>query len=542
MQHQNKMAAGARMDPGAEVEIELKLSGEPDALKRAFAAAPIRDRATGRARTKRLENIYYDTEDQRLRARGLALRVRKDGRRYYQTLKSNDAKALAAYRGEWQNPLRSSEPDLALMPEGGKAALDGAIDEHELRPLFATRVQRTVRRIATGDQAGGSNVIEAALDLGSIEANGCSTPIAEVELELLEGSPEALYRLALELDALAPLRLETRSKSTRGYALAAGAPPAWHKAEPPALEDDATVDQAIQAILRNCLRQWGANEAAALDGSDPEGVHQIRVALRRLRSAFSVFGRLFDPGQRARLSGEANAILSSLGAARDWDVFLGELLAPVSAARPDDAGLARLAEAAQRERAKGYAQARAAIGAPSYTRYMLQLGCWIEACGWRAQATERGAEWLERPVVEFAAHLLGKRQRKALKLGRQFAQLSADERHRVRIALKKLRYATEFFQTLYPKKDTKPYLAALKDLQDRLGHLNDVAVAERLIGALLGEADRSADGDRLERAGGLVLGWHAHGVAEIEPATVCAWQEFAELEPFWRRSGIDGRR
>jgi triphosphatase len=534
MQHQNKMTAGVQVGPGEEMEIELKLSGEPDALKRAFAAAPIRDRATGRARSKRLENVYYDTEDQRLRARGLAFRVRKDGRQYYQTLKSNDAEGLAAYRGEWQNPLRSSEPDLALMPEGGKAALDGALDEGELRPLFATHVQRTVRRIETADQAGGASVIEAALDLGSIEANGASLPIAEVELELLEGSPEALYALALELDALGPLRLETRSKSARGYALAAGAPPAWHKAEPPALDPAATVKQAMQAILRNCLQQWCANEVAALDGSDPEGVHQMRVAIRRLRSAFSVFGRLFDPDQRARLSGEAKTIVSSLGPARDWDVFLSELLAPVSAARPDDAGLAQLTEAAQAERARGYAEARAAIQAPSYTRYMLQLGRWIEACGWRAQASERGADWLDRPIVEFAAHLLGKRQRKALKLGRQFEQLSAEERHKVRIALKKLRYATEFFQTLYPKKESKPYLAALKDLQDRLGHLNDVAVAERLIGTLLGEADGSADGRDIRWGGGLVLGWHARGVAEIEPATVRAWQEFAEHEPFWR--------
>ena len=534
MQQQNKMAAGARADPAAEVEIELKLAGEPDALKRAFAAAPIRNRAMGRAKSKRLENIYFDTEDQRLRARGLAFRVRKDGRRYFQTLKSNDAEGLAAYRGEWQNPLRSGEPDLTLMPEGGRAALDGAVDTGELQPLFATRVQRSVRRIETTDQAGGSSVIEAALDLGSIEANGASLPIAEVELELLEGSPEALYALALELDALTPLRLEARSKSARGYALAAGAPPAWHKAEAPALERDATVEEAVQAILRNCLQQWCANEAAALDGSDAEGVHQMRVALRRLRSAFSLFGRLFDPEERARLSGEAKNIVGSLGPARDWDVFLGELLAPVSEARPDEAGLFRLAEAAQAERARGYEHARAALAAPSYTRYMLRLGRWIEGCGWRAQATERGADWLERPVVEFAAHLLGKRQRKALKSGRQFVRLSAEERHRLRIALKKLRYATEFFQTLYPKKDSKAYLAALKDLQDRLGHLNDVAVAERLIGTLVGAADRSADGDAIRWGGGLVLGWHARGVAEIEPATQRAWQEFAELEPFWR--------
>ena len=142
--------------------------------------------------------------------------------------------------------------------------------------------------------------------------------------------------------------------------------------------------------------------------------------------------------------------------------------------------------------------------------------------------------WLDRPIVEFATHLLGKRQRKALERGRQFEQLSAEERHRLRIALKKLRYATEFFEALYPKKHTKPYLAALKDLQDGLGHLNDVAVAQRLIASLVGEADRSANGDGLQRAAGLVLGWHARGVADLEPAILRAWQEFAGREPFWR--------
>ena len=178
-------------------------------------------------------------------------------------------------------------------------------------------------------------------------------------------------------------------KSARGYALAAGTPPAWHKAEPPALEADATVDRAIQAILRSCLQHWCANEAAALDGSDPEGVHQMRVAIRRLRSAFSVFGRLIDPAQRAWLSDEAKTIVNGLGPARDWDVFLAELLAPVRAARQDDAGLSRLAAAAEAARHQSYAQ-RAPQSGPAPTPVTFLLGRWIEACGWRDQPTERG--------------------------------------------------------------------------------------------------------------------------------------------------------
>jgi triphosphatase len=534
MQNENETPSAGTAGPDSGVEIELKLSGEPERLKSAFASSAVRARATGKDQAKRLLNVYYDTEDQRLRARGLAFRVRKDGRRYYQTLKSNDATGLAAYRGEWQTPLSSSEPDLALMPPGATEVLNGLVDSDELRSVFTTRVRRLVRRVETTDRHGRPSLVEAALDLGTIECNGTSLPIAELELELLEGSPEALYALALEIDALAPLHVETRSKSARGYALATGAPPAWHKAEPLTFASDATVDDAIQAILRNCVEQWCANEAAAHDGSDPEGVHQMRVAIRRLRSALSLFKRLLDPTTRAWLSGEAKAIVSRLGPARDWDVFLAELVAPVMKARPGDAALAGLATAAEAAQAQGYAEARAAIEAPSYTRYMLQLRGWIEARGWREAAPERGEAWLERPIGDFAAHVLAKRQRKALKLGRHFDELSAQERHQVRIALKKLRYATEFFAELYPKKHTKPYLATLKELQDALGHLNDVAVAEELIGTLSERAAPRADGADLRGGGGLVLGWHGRGVADLEPATLSAWKAFADREPFWR--------
>jgi inorganic triphosphatase YgiF len=534
MPDRDETAHGGGTRRGKGVEIELKLSGEPGALKAAFASAAIRDKATGRGQGKRLENIYYDTDDRRLRARGLAFRVRKDGRRYYQTLKSNDAGGLAAYRGEWQTALRSSDPDLALLPEGAAAVLNELVSPHELRSVFTTRVRRLVQRVKATDLNGGSSLVEAALDLGTIESNGASLPIAELELELVEGSPEALYALALELDALTPLRVETRSKSARGYALATGAAPAWRKAEPPALSRDASVDDAVQTILRNCVEHWCANEAAACDGSDPEGVHQMRVAIRRLRSAFSGFGRLIDPAERARLSGAAKTIVNGLGAARDWDVFLTELLAPVAAARPNDAALMRLADAAKAARARGYAEARAAIQAPSYTHYMLQLRRWIEARGWRDGATARAVAWLGRPVVDFATHRLGKRHRNALERGGNFAELSPTARHRARIALKKLRYATEFFEALYPKKRTRSYLAALKELQDDLGHLNDVAVAEKLIGSLIERAGAGAESADLRAAGGLMLGWHARGVTDIEPAVLRAWDEFAGREPFWR--------
>ena len=430
----------------AGVEIELKLSGRPEQLKRAFSSAAIRARAAGRDQTKRLENVYYDTEDQRLRARGLAFRVRKDGRRYYQTLKSDDAAGLTAYRGEWQTPLRSREPDLALMPSGAAAVLNGVVRSDELRAVFTTHVRRLIRRLEATDRHGRPSLVEAALDLGMIESNGSSLPIAELELELLQGSPEALYALALELDALAPLHVETRSKSARGYALATGAPPAWHKAEALRFRADTTVDDAIPAILRNCVEQWCANEAAAHDGSDPEGVHQMRVAIRRLRSAFSIFKPAARPGEAglAERRGEGDRGPSRPGArlgrvprraARAGRQGPARRPGPRPARRGGRSGQGRgLREGARSDRGAGLYQLHASA-APAGSR---------RAAGARPRPSGARPGWIgPSPTSRRMCSASGSARRG--KRGRDFGELSAQERHRVRIALKKLRYATEFF-------------------------------------------------------------------------------------------------
>src|ERR687891_555392 len=239
-------AAGNDSPIDPDAEIELKLSGQPEALESIFASPTICDKSTGRGVTRRLENVYYATPDQRLRAGGLAFGGGGRGRRYVQTLKSNDTEGLVSYRGEWEAPLPSSEPDLAVLPVGALEILQGLVTPEELETQFTTRVKRRVRRIRLVDQKGRESLIEAALDSGTIETRGDRMPIAEIELELLEGSPDALYNLALELDKLAPLRIETRSKSTLGYALANGAAPAWYKAAPLTLKPDATVDEAFR--------------------------------------------------------------------------------------------------------------------------------------------------------------------------------------------------------------------------------------------------------------------------------------------------------
>jgi len=531
--------------PPADTEIELKLTATPEALAALRESDLIASRALGPPETRSLESAYYDTPDRRLQQRGAGLRVRRAGGGFVQTLKAEDDDNAALFgRGEWEAPVASFEPDLAaLSAEPARALLDD-IDPDALAPVFATRIERTTRPVAVprthGAGNGGSEAeVECAFDTGAVEAGGRSVAVSEVELELTRGAPAALYRFAAELHALAPLRVETLSKAARGHLLAAGAVPPYRKAVALDLDGDATAGEVLDAILRGCFRHCLANQATALDGRDPEGVHQMRVALRRLRSALAAFRPLLGGDRVDWLAAETRWLAAALGPARDWDVFLAELVAPVAEALPDRTELAVLRRAAEAERARGYAQAREAIESGRATTLLLALGEWIEGAGWRDGGD---TDALAHPATEVAGRLLDRRHRKAMKSGRGFARLGADQRHEVRIQLKKVRYLTEFFLSLYSGRRGRAYLNALTGLQKGLGRLNDVAVAERLLATVVADQaaaaiDAGNGTDALCFGAGIVVGWHRRGVQELEPRLRDDWDAFAEARPFWTGPG-----
>jgi CHAD domain-containing protein len=274
------------------------------------------------------------------------------------------------------------------------------------------------------------------------------------------------------------------------------------------------------------------NEAVALNGVDPEGVHEMRVALRRMRSALSDFREIIPAIQVAWLKRETKWLMTSLGAARDWDVFLSELLAPVKAARPGDAGLAELRAAAEAEREKGYARARSAIRSTRYSALLARMRRWLSARRWH-QGRNRQRKLHHEPTRKLATRLLAKRRKAVLKLGRDFNKLSAEERHQVRINLKKLRYTAEFFRSLYRKKREEAYFHALAQLQNRLGHLNDIVVADHLLGRLLVAREGKRASEHLSVATGMVAGWHIHSASSFEHEAEANWRQFSDCEAFW---------
>ena len=511
------------------LEVELTLGGDPAALDRGWHAA-VPGGAGGPA--QRLRSTYFDTGDFRLRRRGFTLRIREEGERLVQTLKSERSSEAGAVlrRNEWSRPVEAPVPSLPVASDPEVREAVGPLGTAELAPAFSTDVMRRTATIEVTAADRGRALVELAYDSGEIEAGGRRNRVSELELELIEGPASALYDLAMRLQASASLHIQTASKAKRGYVLAGGEGYAGHKAPALALEPGVSVDEALGAIFRACAGHWAANHDAVLDRSDPEGVHQFRVALRRLGSALVVFRSVLPPGDTAWLGREAKRLIDVLGPARDWDVFITETLTAVRAARPGDDTLHLLAEAAEAERARAYERADA-LRAPEYTAFLLRVGRWIETAGWRARA-DRAV--LDGPLVRLAGPLLDKRHKRVLKRGRDFERLSDERLHRLRLTLKKLRYAGEFFATQFPDGRPRPYIKAARRLQDDLGRLNDAAVAEERLRDLLGANRESAGLAAMSVGAGQVIGWHARAREEARARLNEEWHGFAAAVPYWR--------
>ena len=514
------------MDSGRE--IELKLSVRPDRMERVMRSPHLQGDGARRAIARALKNIYYDTPHLALHERGLVVRVREAGRRYIQTVKaSNGAGASGLFnRHEWERPVAGPKPDLSGIDDPTLRRELGATAS-QLAPVFSSEVSRVTRMIE-----GDNGRIEVAIDQGRVMTPRGSAPICEIELELKEGKTDALFDLALALNKETPVRLETLSKSDRGYAILTEDAIAWSKAPSLVLAPAMTGAQALETILRHNLAHILVNERAAREGHDPEGVHQVRLAARRLRSVLSLFRSVLPADTIAALNEELKWLAGEISAARNLDVFVDELLRPVQAAFTDDSDLAALETMARARRGAAYEQVRAAFATQRYTALLLQLSRLIESRTWRETLDPEAVQKLAEPARILAIRLLNERYRKVRKRGRGFSDLSAKDRHRLRLGVKKLRYAAECFRTLFEGETTPGYLKGLSRLQDSLGHLNDVETARELLKEF-DSHDGTPQAASLTRASGLVIGWYKRGAKELEARLRKQWKQFKGETPFW---------
>jgi inorganic triphosphatase YgiF len=313
---------------------------------------------------------YFDTPDSDLKRRGFTLRVRRAGDKRIQAVKAAGGGGVAKERGEWEWPTEKESPDLSLAAGTPRADMLPPDAEKKLRPVVVTDVVRTTRIV----DANGTT-IEAALDRGSIKAGKTRLPVHELELELRNGTPGALYRLALALLAATPLTVEVESKAARGYRLMDKSVPRPEKPKAVELGRKVRGVEGLRTIIANGLGHLLANQPSAV-GRDAEGIHQVRVAIRRLRSALRMLEPRLERHVTALFQDELRRIGRVIGEARDWDIFCLQTL-PKSFAELDDAGLAEVTrKAAEARRAAADERCGRELTASSFTALVLGLAAW----------------------------------------------------------------------------------------------------------------------------------------------------------------------
>jgi inorganic triphosphatase YgiF len=515
-------------------EVELKLELEARDLSRLARHPRLLELAEGRARQQLLQSVYYDTPDLALWRKGLVLRVRAVGRRRIVGVKTRGVlRGGLVARDELEGLLAGAAIDPRRVPRAAllasiaqprlRHAVEKAASGQRLGPRVETRFQRRTLRLHLGAAA-----IELALDQGEVRAGRSRLPIREIELELLAGRSAALFDVALRLAGDFALRPSSLGKAERGFARLLGAGPTPSRAAPVALRPGASLDDTVRNVLGECMRHLTANQLAAEKPEDPEGVHQMRVGTRRLRSAL----RLFDPWLPVRatqaLVDELRWLGRELGRARDLDVFTLDLLGPIAKSRPEDAGLGTLHAAAESARAEAHVAVRTALRSQRYALLVLRLGRFVE--GTPLRRAQLAA--LHAPARRAILPLLRRRAADVRKLGEQLDQLSTRELHRLRIRTKRLRYAIELVGPLFGDKAAARSARRLAELQDVLGKLNDLANAEALL-ARLRERIPSADPEATARAEGFALGYAARSAAAGRDALGNAWRRAARQGPFW---------
>ena len=302
------------------------------------------------------------------------------------------------------------------------------------------------------------------------------------------------------------------------------------KAEHVAVRRGMTTAVAFKLIGRSCLYQLVANESLMVAGN-PEALHQMRIGLRRLRAAVSVFSETVADAEVAAIKRELNWVGSLLGNARDIDVMIGEVLHPLKKKHRDEPGISALLAQSEKRRAHAYRAAATAVGSARYRKVLLATAAWIEAGAWSTTGQKAAKVLRERPIELFALDELARRHKKVRKRGKHMDALDVLSRHQFRIRIKKLRYATAFFSGLIKGKRNRKRcdaaLVSMKHLQDALGGLNDIAVREATRPSQTGAMSARSF------SAGLLLRHQQARVQPLKKIASKAYKDVAAVKPFW---------
>ena len=433
-------------------EIELKLEIAPDATERLMQQPWLEGVEQS---SQRQLSVYFDTHDNEVRECGYTLRVRSIGDKYVQTVKALEAGAGLFERGEWECQIDGPLPDLDRLASTPLAGLDLA----RLRPVVWSDVNRIARRLT----AEGAE-IEVDVDEGMMSAAGHEMPLCEIEIELVSGEAASAMALARRIANEVPVKLGVMSKAERGFALVDDTAAKVTKAEPVPVHTGMTVAEGFQTIVTACIRHFRLNEPIVIERRNPDALHQARVAMRRLRSAFSLFRTAVGDEEFARLRAELRWFTVELGDARNLDVFLQREL-------PEGER-----ERLERKRECAYDSVIAALESPRFRLLILDLVAWAALGKWRQ------GKRAEKPLGPFVNRQIDRLWSKIAHAD-DLRQMDDPERHHLRIQVKKLRYALEFVAALHTAehKRLRKFGKTMEEVQESLGYFHDIVVARAVL-------------------------------------------------------------
>lgn len=513
-------------------EIELKLGLDAAQERRLRNSKAVRALSKGSAKTETLWSIYFDTPGYALRSEGIALRLRRVGGEWVQTLKRA--------RGEMTGGL-SKPVEIEYAVEGQHLDLT-KIPDHDLRehviglareglsPVAETRFRRT-KRILELPVAG--VVAELAIDKGTLSSGGVSESFVEAEIELKAGPVSGLYDLACRVFPSGPVRFATASKSERALSLSMdNLLPELRKARPVDLTGCESAEEAAIRILSESLSHAAPNIALVLGSDTKDGPHQMRVGLRRLRSALSAFRPILGREALAPIGEQAKILGAEAGRLRDLDVLAEEIVAKEAQAHPHEPGYPLLIDAIRDRREQVRGSVRKALMRSEQSLFPLKLAQFIANRAWVDGSDHAQTVRLAQPVMPFARKVLDKRWKAVRRWGDVIEELTIDERHEMRKEIKKLRYVTDSFRSLFDPDEFATFNKSMKRLQKSFGALNDAAMVE----IVLMDPDAPGRNDpAAQRAAGRVISTLQAKSDSLWPMAVDEWRSLAEFGRFWHR-------
>jgi len=456
--------------------------------------------------------VWFDTDRFDLYRSGISLCLIDAGRTRLQRVSPADGE-------EYVSTFAGDFDFLGVANEKARATL-GRAQRRGLALAFETQARVRTWPLALPN----SQTVLARLARGELRSGERAQPVCELQLVATDAADGSPFCVARDLVSDLGLRVQPASIEERGRHLARNLAlkPVRAAASPVAPRHDCAA--ALRAIIDACSEQFQRNEPGASTSDDPEYVHQMRVAIRRLRSALRAFAPLIPAAVQQRFVPGLRELAAELGATRDWDVMLDELILPVAQVQTDDARLVRLVDAATALRDAARAHCRVALEHGAHHRLLAEVVAYVH-CEWPAEDASAAPE-----LVRFAAERLDALHRKAAKAAKRAGAQDIASLHRLRIAIKRLRYTLEFFAPLFPRKTVRAYLGRMASLQEDLGLLNDLANAELRL------ADCATKNPALAEGVAFVHGWYATRLAELLRRIPAELAALAKLRRFWKRA------